>query len=145
MTHREGVVASVRTAVASAVLTLALVLIASLIISIVPHGAQHLVGIAFTLLIAGSGFMAIAALLILISALLGRRDDVQLARSRARRNAAPTLHPSTTTPFSTTLQPTIEDATADLLHDAIARREEALREADRIAHILNVLHREISE
>jgi hypothetical protein len=147
MTPRDGVVASGWAALVGLGLIPVLLAIGSLIYATVSGDSRESVAILFTFLIAASGFLTFAALLTLVAELFAWRDVVRLAEEdRARRVAAqPELHHHTTTSLSTFAQPTAEEVASELLRNALAKRDEALREAERIARVLHLIDKEISK
>lgn len=145
MTHREGILVSGRSAAVGSALTVAFFFIGGVIYSTLPRESREVVATVFTLLIVAAGFMTVSALLILISELLGSREDVRLTDRGIPSAAQAERYCPTTAPTFTPAKPTAEDVSAELLRNALAKRDEAFRESERIARVLHLIEQEISK
>jgi hypothetical protein len=145
MTRGEGVVASTTVALAGAVITAGLIPIARMYCSTIPREPRAFAATVFTLLIVASALVTIAAVTTLVSELIGWLLDASDATNAARRSATHREAVPPVTATFTTAQPTGEEVAAELLRNALAKRDEALREAERIERVLHLIDQEISK
>jgi hypothetical protein len=145
MTRGEGVFTSAAVALASAVITGVLFTIGRAFISTLPREPRAFAATVLVLLIIASALLTIMALVILASELIGWSLDAPHTTNAAHRcGTHPRAIHSVTTPF-TRSQQAAEEATAELLRNALAKRDEALREAQHIARVLHLINQEIGK
>jgi hypothetical protein len=145
MTRGEGVLTSALIGLTSAVITLTLVLLGRKFCATLPREPRELVATALLFGVVGMAVVTITAFVIVVAELIGWGLDVHDAASTRRRVSHSRVLHSTHLPFVTSPSRPTEEAAANVLRNAIATRDEALREAARIAHVLDVIQREIDK